>query len=72
MPEEIFTSKATTLKILKNKLAKKIYHCYENDEVLVGTHNVIEPNASDSSVMFIAKIKDGKVISHQYLREFDR
>ena len=46
--------------------------CYENDEVLVGIHNVIEPNASDSSVIFIAKIKDGKIVSHQYLREFDR
>jgi hypothetical protein len=45
---------------------------YENDEVLVGTHNVIEPDASDSSVIFIAKIKDGKIVSHQYLREFDR
>ncbi len=46
--------------------------CYENDEVIVGTHNVVEPNALDSSVMFIAKIKEGKIISHQYLREFER
>ena len=46
--------------------------CYENDEVIVGTHNVIEPNALDSTVMFIAKIEDGKIISHQYLREFQR
>lgn len=46
--------------------------CYENDEVIVGTHNVIEPNALDSTVMFIAKIEDGKIISHQYIREFQR
>ena len=45
---------------------------YENNEVIVGTHNVIEPDASDSSVLFIAKIKDNQIISHQYLREFDR
>ncbi|MDP6164417.1 MAG: hypothetical protein QGF84_07945 [Candidatus Thioglobus sp.] len=45
---------------------------YENEEVIVGTHNVIEPGAPDSSVMFIAKIKDNKVVSHQHLREFDR
>ena len=45
---------------------------YENDEALVGTHNVIEPNAPDSSVIFIAKIKDKKIVSHQYLREFQR
>jgi len=46
--------------------------CYENEEVIVGTHNVIEPNATDSTVMFIAKIEDGKIVSHQYLREFQR
>ena len=45
---------------------------YENDEVLVGTHNVVEPNTPDSSVIFIAKIKDKKIVSHQYLREFQR
>jgi len=45
---------------------------YENDEVMVGIHTAIEPNVADSSVMFIAKIKDGKVISHHYIREFDR
>ena len=45
---------------------------YENNEVIVGTHNVDEPDASDSSVLFIAKIKDNQIISHQYLREFDR
>ena len=45
---------------------------YENDEVMVGIHPVKEPNEPDSSVMFIAKIKDGKVVSHHHLREFDR
>ena len=45
---------------------------YENNEVLVGIHDVIEPNTPDSSVMFIAKIIDGKIVSHQYLREFER
>ena len=45
---------------------------YENDEVIVGTHNVIEPGAPDSSVMFIAKIEDNRVVSHQQLREFER
>ena len=45
---------------------------YENDEVLVGIHTAIEPNVADSSVMFIAKIKDGEVVSHHYIREFDR
>jgi hypothetical protein len=39
---------------------------------MVGIHTAIEPNVADSSVMFIAKIKDGKVISHHYIREFDR
>ena len=45
---------------------------YENEEVIVGTHNVIEPGAPDSSVMFIAKIEDNRVVSHQQLREFER
>ena len=45
---------------------------YENDEVMVGIHTAKEPNEPDSSVMFIAKIKDGKVVSHHHLREFDR
>ena len=45
---------------------------YENDEVMVGIHTAKEPNEPDSSVMFIAKIKDGKVVSHHYIREFDR
>ena len=45
---------------------------YENDEVIVGTHNVIEPGAPESSVMFIAKIEDNRVVSHQQLREFER
>lgn len=45
---------------------------YENDEVLVGIHTAIEPNVAESSVMFIAKIKDDKIVSHHYLREFDR
>ena len=45
---------------------------YENNEVMVGIHTVKEPNEPDSSVMFIAKIKDGKVVSHHHLREFDR
>ena len=45
---------------------------YENDEVIVGTHNVIEPGAPESSVMFIAKIEDNRVVSHQHLREFER
>ena len=45
---------------------------YENNEVIVGTHNVVEPGAPDSSVLFIAKIKDNQIISHQYLREFER
>ena len=45
---------------------------YENEEVIVGTHNVIEPGAPDSSVMFIAKIEDNRVVSHQHLREFER
>ena len=45
---------------------------YENEELIVGSHNVIEPGAPNSSVMFIAKIKDNKVISHQYLREFKK
>ena len=40
-------------------LIEKAYS--ENDEVIVGTHNVIEPNALDSTVMFIAKIEDGKL-----------
>ena len=44
---------------------------YENDEVMVGIHPVKEPNKADSSVMFIAKIKDGKVVSHHYIREFE-
>ena len=43
--------------------------CYENDEVIVGTHNVIEPNALDSTVMFIAKIEDGKIISSPLIME---
>ena len=45
---------------------------YENNEVMVGIHTAKEPNVPDSSVMFIAKIKDGKVVSHHYIREFDR
>ena len=45
---------------------------YENDEVMVGIHTAKEPNEADSSVMFIAKINDGKVVSHHYIREFDR
>ena len=45
---------------------------YENDEIMVGIHTAKEPNEPDSSVMFIAKIKDGKVVSHHYIREFDR
>ena len=45
---------------------------YENDEVMVGIHTAREPNVAESSVMFIAKIKDGKVVSHHYLREFQR
>ena len=45
---------------------------YENDEVMVGIHTAKEPNEADSSVMFIANIKDGKVVSHHYIREFDR
>ena len=45
---------------------------YENDEVMVGIHPCKEPNKADSSVMFIAKIKDSKVVSHHHLREFDR
>ena len=39
---------------------------------MVGIHTVKEPKEPDSSVMFIAKIKDGKVVSHHHLREFDR
>ena len=45
---------------------------YENKEVIVGTHNVIEPNNPDSSVNFIAKMQDNQILSHQYLREFNR
>ena len=45
---------------------------YENDEVMVGIHTAKEPNEADSSVMFIAKIQDGKVVSHHYIREYDR
>ena len=45
---------------------------YENDEVLVGIHTAREPNVAESSVMFIAKIKDDKIVSHHYIREFDR
>jgi len=45
---------------------------YENDGVMVGIHTATEPNEPNSSVMFIAKIKEGKVISHHYIREFDR
>ena len=45
---------------------------YENDEVMVGIHTAIEPDAAESSVMFIAKMKDGQVISHHYIREHDR
>ena len=45
---------------------------YENDEVMVGIHTAREPNVAESSVMFIAKIKDGKIVSHHYLREFQR
>ena len=45
---------------------------YENKEVIVGTHNVIEPNNPDSSVIFIAKMQDNQILSHQYLREFNR
>ena len=43
---------------------------YVKDEVIVGIHTTKEPNEPDSSVMFIAKIKDGKVVSHHYIREF--
>ena len=39
---------------------------------MVGIHTAKEPNEADSSVMFIAKINDGKVVSHHYIREFDR
>ena len=45
---------------------------YENDEVMVGIHTAIEPDVAESSVMFIAKMKDGQVISHHYIREYDR
>jgi len=45
---------------------------YENDEVMVGIHTAREPNVAESSVMFIAKIKNGKIVSHHYLREFNR
>ena len=45
---------------------------YENSEVIVGTHNAVEPDAPDSSILFIAKIKDKQIISHQYLREFEK
>ena len=45
---------------------------YENDEVMAGIHIAKEQNELDSSVMFIVKIKDGKVVSHHYIREFDR
>ena len=45
---------------------------YENDEVMVGIHTAKEPNEAESSVMFIAKIKDDKIVSHHYIREFDR
>ena len=45
---------------------------YENDEVMLGIHTAREPNVAESSVMFIAKIKDGKIVSHHYLREFQR
>ena len=46
------------------------YH--ENDEVLVGIHTAIEPDVAESSVMFIAKIKNNRIVSHHYLREFNR
>ena len=45
---------------------------YENDEVMVGIHTAIEPDVAESSVMFIAKMKGGQVISHHYIREYDR
>jgi|TARA_B100001105_G_scaffold126383_1_gene101253 hypothetical protein len=45
---------------------------YENDEIMVGIHTAIEPKVADSSVMFIAKIIDSKVVSHHYIREYDR
>jgi len=39
---------------------------------MVGIHTAIEPDVAESSVMFIAKMKDGQVISHHYIREYDR
>ena len=45
---------------------------YENDEVIVGIHIVKDPESPDSSVLFVAKVKNNQIISHQYLREFNR
>jgi len=39
---------------------------------MVGIHTATEPNVAESSVMFIVKIKGGKVVSHHYIREYDR
>ena len=68
------TDKKETIEwCLESNFTMVDFSCYyENEELIVGSHNVIEPGAPNSSVMFIAKIKDNKVISHQYLREFER
>ena len=68
------TDKKETIEwCLKINFTAVDFSCYyENEEVIVAIHNVIEPGAPNSSVMFITKNKDNKVISHQYLREFER
>ena len=68
------TDKKETIEwCLESNFTTVDFSCYyKNEELIVGRHNVIEPGAPNSSVMFIAKIKDNKVISHQYLREFKK
>jgi len=39
---------------------------------LVGIHIAIELDVAESSVIFIAKIKDDEIVSHHYLLELNR
>ena len=41
---------------------------YENDEVIAGTHPVVDDNGKQNLVMGVARLRDGKIYRYDHMR----
>ena len=43
---------------------------YENDDVIAGTHPVLDDEGQQNMVMGVARMKDGKIYRYDHMRKF--